>query len=137
MFSSPAADFLKQAAYTFAIKIFCRKYFLKEASVHHRNARNVKNHCSLLESTQYSSSSSMLHYVENTSVVKNATSYSLSLCISGAFLVCCWPLFLLAFAPWTVLRPSPTKPESSPEMEMGPYWRQSHLEPCSDSFCIV
>lgn len=89
--------------------------------MHHLNARNLKNNCSLLESTQYYSPSSTLHYIENKSVMKNATSYSLSLCISGAFLVCCWPLFLLAFAPQTVLRPSPPKPESSPEMELGPY----------------
>lgn len=137
MFSLANADFLKQTTYTFAIKIFCRKQFLKEASMHLLNAHNLKNNCSLLESTQYGSPSSMPHYIENNSVMKNATSYSLSLCISGAFLVCCWQLFFLALAPQTVLGPSPTKPESSAEMEVGPYQRQSHLEQCSDSFCIA
>lgn len=126
MFSLPNADFLKQTTYTFAIKILCRKCFLKEASMYHLNAHNLKNNYSLSESTQYCSLSSMLHYIGNNSVTKDATSYSLSLCISGAFLVCRWPLFLLAFATRTVLRPSPSKPESSPEMEMGPYQRQSH-----------
>lgn len=104
------------------------KHFLKEARTHYLNVHNLRNNCSLLESIQYCIPSSMLHYIENNSVMKNATSYSLSLCISDAFLVCCWPLFLQAFTPQTVLRPSPTKPEISPEVEMGLYWRQSHLE---------
>lgn len=131
MFSLPNADFLKQTRYTCAIKRFCRKRFLKEATMHHLKAHNLKHNYSLLGSTQYCSPSSMLHYVESNSVMKNVLSYSLLLCISSAFLVCCWLLFLLAFTPQTVLRPSPTKPESSPAMEMGPCWR------CSDSFCIV
>jgi len=79
----------------------------------------------------------MLHCIENNSMMKNATNYSLSLCISGACRVFWWPCSLLTFAAWTVLRLSPTKSESSAEMEMGPYWRQLHLERCSDSFCIV
>lgn len=47
--------------------------------MHLLNAHNLKNNCSLLESTQYGSPSSMPHYTENNSVMKNATSYSLSL----------------------------------------------------------
>lgn len=137
MFSLPKADFLKQTACTFAIRIYCRKPFSKEASMHHPNACNLKDNGSLLESSWYCSPSRVLHYVESNSAVKHAPSYSLFLCISGAFPVCCWPLFLLAFTPQTGLRPSPAKPESSPEREMGPCWRQPHLEQCSDSLCVV
>lgn len=68
--------------------------------------------------------------------MKNALSYSLLLSISGNFLVCCWPLFLLTFTPQAVLTLPPTKPESFPEMEVGSYWRQSHLESASIRFVL-
>lgn len=49
-FLLPKADFLKQTACTFAIRIYCRKSFSKEASMH---LPNVEDNGSLLESSWY------------------------------------------------------------------------------------
>lgn len=68
-----------------------------------------------MESTQYSSPSSVHHYKENNCAMRDVTLVTLCLCHFPALLLA---TFLAGFLPQRVLRPSPAKSESSPDMEV-------------------
>lgn len=97
------------------MQIFRRKGFLKEACMPHLNAHNVKTKWGLLENTQYSSPSSMHPFRENNSDMRDVALVSLCFCHIPVLLLA---TLLAGFPPQTVLRPSPAKSESSPEMEV-------------------